>query len=91
MSNKNKKLKTLSTPNISIISEDSSFQNNKYSESLSKKITIKDLCPEEKLKIGELLKKLSEEKESKEKLAREIEEEKRKYEKKLESINKEKY
>ena len=90
MSNKNKKLKTLSTPNVSVMIEDSSLVNSKNSDSLSKKITIKDLCPEEKLKIGELLKKLAEEKEAKEKLSREIEEEKRNYLIKLESISKEK-
>jgi len=90
MSNKTKKLKTLSTPNVSVMIEDSSFVNSKNFDSLSKKITIKDLCPEEKLKIGELLKKLAEEKEAKEKLSREIEEEKRNYLIKLESISKEK-
>ena len=90
MSNKTKKLTTSSTPNVSVMIEDSSFVNSKNSDSLSKKITIKDLCPEEKLKIGELLKKLAEEKEAKEKLSREIEEEKRNYLMKLESLSKEK-
>lgn len=54
-----------------------------------KKITIKDLCPEEKGKIGELLKKLAKEKEEKESLLKTVEEEKRKSEQ-MESILKEK-
>lgn len=54
-----------------------------------KKITIKDLCPEEKGKIGELLKKLAKEKEEKELLAKIVEDEKRKVEK-LDLIIKEK-
>ncbi len=55
-----------------------------------KKITIKDLCPEEKGKIGELLKKLAIEKEEKENLLKAVEDEKRKSEH-MESIIKEKY
>ncbi len=54
-----------------------------------KKITIKDLCPEEKGKIGELLKKLAKEKEEKENLLKTVEEEKRKADH-IESILKEK-
>jgi len=56
---------------------------------LKKKITIKDLCPEEKGKIGELLKKLAKEKEEKEQLLKAVEEEKQKAEQ-MESILKEK-
>jgi hypothetical protein len=53
-----------------------------------KKITIKDLCAEEKAKIGELLKKLSEEKEEKEKLMTLAKEERRTYEDKIEKLTK---
>lgn len=88
MSTRSKKLKKLSTPNMSIINDDTSFLSNKSDD--LKKITIRDLCAEEKLKIGELLKKLAEEKEAKLKLQKEIEEEKKKYENKLETITKEK-
>ena len=52
----------------------------------SKKITIKDLCPEDKKKIGELLKKLSNETEEKERLKQMIEEDKKLYESKIKSM-----
>ena len=49
----------------------------------TKKITIKDLCPEDKKKIGDLLKKLSNETEEKEKLRQMLEEDKKLYESKI--------
>lgn len=52
----------------------------------SKKITIKDLCPEDKKKIGELLRKLSNETEEKERLKQMIEEDKKLYESKIKSM-----
>lgn len=52
----------------------------------TKKITIKDLCPEDKKKIGDLLKKLSNETEEKEKLRQMLEEDKKLYESKIKSI-----
>lgn len=55
-----------------------------------KKITIRDLCPDEKAKIGELIKKLSRENEEKEKLQKQIEEEKKIHESQIEQIEKEK-
>jgi hypothetical protein len=57
---------------------------------LDKKITIKDLCPEEKAKIGELLKKLADEKEEKEKLRQLAEEDKKLYKSKIDSLVKDK-
>ena len=42
--------------------------------------TLKDLCPEDKAKIGELIKKLAQEKEDKEGLSKEIDDAKRNYE-----------
>ncbi len=59
--------------------------------SIEKKLTIKDLCPEEKAKIGDLLRKLAEEKEEKEKILKSAEEEKKLYESKIDSLIKEKY
>ena len=56
-----------------------------------KKLTIKDLCPEEKAKIGELLKKLAEEKAEKENILKQAEEDKKLYESRIDSIIKEKY
>lgn len=65
---------------------------NQFSENSfvgDKKITIKDLCPEEKARIGELIKKLAEEKEEKENLRIKLENEKKDYESRIESIVKE--
>jgi hypothetical protein len=56
-----------------------------------KKLTIKDLCPEEKAKIGELLKKLAEEKAEKENILKQAEEERQLYESRIDSLVKEKY
>jgi phenylalanyl-tRNA synthetase alpha subunit len=47
------------------------------------KIRIKDLCPEEKKKIGDLLKKLSEETDEKEKYKQQLNEDKKLYEDKI--------
>lgn len=49
-------------------------------------IRIKDLCPEEKRKIGELLKKLSNETEEKEKLQNMLQEDKKLYEEKIKNL-----
>ena len=49
-------------------------------------IRIKDLCPEEKRKIGELLKKLSNETEEKEKLQTMLQEDKKLYEEKIKTL-----
>ena len=54
-----------------------------------KKVTLKDLCAEDKAKIGELLKKLAEEKEEKENLKSKYENEKKEYESKIDSMIKE--
>jgi hypothetical protein len=73
--------------------QQTNVENDSLINSLSldkKKITIRDLCPEEKQKIGELLKKLAEEKEEKEKLMKVIDDEKKIYESKIDSILKEK-
>ena len=51
-----------------------------------KKIRIKDLCPEEKRKIGELLKKLSNETDEKEKLKQMLSEDKKIYEERIRSL-----
>ena len=51
-----------------------------------KKIRIKDLCPEEKRKIGELLKKLSSETDEKEKFKKMLDEDKKIYEEKIRSL-----
>jgi hypothetical protein len=56
-----------------------------------KKLTIKDLCPEEKVKIGDLLKKLAEEKAEKENILKQADEEKKLYESRIDSLVKEKY
>lgn len=53
---------------------------------MANRITIKDLCPEEKKKIGELLKRLSSETDEKEKLKSMIEEDKRLYESKINAL-----
>jgi len=44
--------------------------------SISQKITIKDLCPEEKQKIGDLIQKLAKEKQEKDELIKKFEQEK---------------
>jgi len=89
MSSKNKKIKTQSNDtNNSVMFEDSSLLTGV--EAQMKRVTIKDLCPEEKLKIGELLRKLAQEKETKEKLQRDMQDEKKKYETKIELMSKEK-
>ena len=75
--------------NNSINSLNQSIQENSFN-SESKKITIKDLCPEEKGKIGELLKKLAKEKEEKELLLKTADEDKKNYENKIDLILKEK-
>ena len=69
-------------------------QNNNIhiSESIimnDKKVTIKDLCQEDKAKIGELIKKLAQEKEEKENLKVKLETEKKQYESRIEQISKE--
>ena len=51
-----------------------------------KKIRIKDLCPEEKRKIGELLKKLSNETDEKEKLKQMLSEDKKIYEERIRTL-----
>lgn len=62
---------------------------NNFFQDEEKKITIKDLCPEDKGKIGELLKKLAIEKEEKENLEKNFFEERLKNEK-FENLLKEK-
>ena len=54
--------------------------NNSSEIKKTQYIRIKDLCPEEKRKIGELLKKLSNETEEKEKLQSMLQEDKKLYE-----------
>jgi hypothetical protein len=71
-------------------SNSASFNTNPDNSVIAKKITIKDLCPEEKAKIGELLKKLADEKDEKEKLKQMVEEEKRLYESQIDDLRKEK-
>ena len=51
--------------------------NNTTEIKKEQNIRIKDLCPEEKRKIGELLKKLSNETEEKEKLQTMLQEDKK--------------
>ena len=60
--------------------------NNNAEISKNQNIKIKDLCPEEKRKIGELLKKLSNETEEKEKLQSMLQEDKKLYEEKIKSL-----
>ena len=54
--------------------------------SSTKKITIKDLCPEEKKKIGELLKRLSTETEEKKHLQQLLEQDKQFYESQIKTL-----
>ena len=54
--------------------------------SSNKKITIKDLCPEEKKKIGELLKRLSNETEEKKQLQQLLEQDKQFYESQIKTL-----
>ena len=63
---------------------------NENYKSVEKNLTIKDLCPEEKAKIGDLLRKLAEEKEEKEKILKSVEEEKKLYESRIDNLIKEK-
>lgn len=89
----NKKFKTSNKQkdkdnNSNLCNNDNYTVNNDLN--VDKKITIRDLCPEEKQKIGELLKKLAEEKEEKEKLMKVIDDDKKVYESKIDSILKEK-
>jgi hypothetical protein len=90
---KNSLMKKTSKNTISInetlMSKSNNTQNLLNSENSiinDKKITIKDLCPEEKARIGELLKKLAQEKEENENLKIKLENDKKDYETKLESI-----
>lgn len=50
---------------------------------------LQDLCPEDKQKIGELIKKLAQEKEEKEKLRRELEDKEKNYQGMVENLAKE--
>ncbi len=50
---------------------------------------LQDLCPEDKQKIGELIKKLAQEKEEKEKLRKELEEKEKNYQDMVENLAKE--
>jgi hypothetical protein len=85
------------TNNTSVISASSLNTSNLSNRSLNtsglegKKITIKDLCAEEKAKIGDLLKKLADEKEEKERLRQIADDEKKLYESRIDSLVKEKY
>ena len=60
--------------------------NNSSEIKKTQNIRIKDLCPEEKRKIGELLKKLSNETEEKEKLQSMLQEDKKLYEEKIKTL-----
>jgi hypothetical protein len=60
--------------------------NNSSEIKKDQNIRIKDLCPEEKRKIGELLKKLSNETEEKEKLQSMLQEDKKLYEEKIKTL-----
>ena len=60
--------------------------NNNSEIKKDQNIRIKDLCPEEKRKIGELLKKLSNETEEKEKLQSMLQEDKKLYEEKIKTL-----
>ena len=60
--------------------------SNNSEISKNQNLKIKDLCPEEKRKIGELLKKLSNETEEKEKLQSMLQEDKKLYEEKIKSL-----
>ena len=60
--------------------------NNSSEIKKNQNIRIKDLCPEEKRKIGELLKKLSNETEEKEKLQSMLQEDKKLYEEKIKTL-----
>ncbi len=75
--------------NIKNQSSQENSKLNSISLNDNKKVTIKDLCPEDKGKIGELLKKLAQEKEEKESLLKTVEDEKKKNER-METILKEK-
>jgi hypothetical protein len=97
MKNKKHKQKDekISSQNINNIDNSSSSLNISNSNNFTninenKKITIRDLCPEEKQKIGELLKKLAEEKEEKEKLIKISKDDKKHYENTIENLIKEK-
>jgi hypothetical protein len=52
-------------------------------------VRLKDLCPEDKAKVGELMKRLAQEKEEKEKALRELEHQKRKFDDYIEGIKEE--
>ena len=62
------------------------MNNNLDANQKIQNIRIKDLCPEEKRKIGELLKKLSNETEEKEKLKNMMQEDKKLYEEKIKNL-----
>lgn len=65
---------------------------NAYAQSLSSStggVRLQDLCPEDKQKIGELIKKLAEEKEEKEKLKKQLETKDVHYQGLIENLTKE--
>ena len=80
--------------NLEVPAHNNDFANNSnnkiFSSPMSKEFgseakvaaaaTLKDLCPEDKAKIGELIKKLAQEKEDKEGLSKEISDVKKNYE-----------
>jgi len=66
----------------------SSFSKEKVASSPNL-ITLKDLCPEDKAKIGELIKKFAEEKQEKEELLKKLEEKQRFIEVSMNEIRKE--
>ena len=68
--------------NLKKMNNNSDLNTSKQNQS----IKIKDLCPEEKRKIGELLKKLSNETEEKEKLQNMLQEDKKLYEEKIKNL-----
>lgn len=74
----------------SILNTQNLNSSNILSLSDNKKVTIRDLCPEEKAKIGDLLRKLADENQEKERLKQIMEEDKKNYENKIDTILKEK-
>jgi hypothetical protein len=87
--NMNFSLEKIDSHQLSITSQNTCNNQNNICNLTSEnknKITIRDLCPEEKLKIGELLKRLAQEQEEKENIQKTLEEDKRNLENKINSI-----
>jgi hypothetical protein len=86
-SSKSESRKTLRSPSPS---RKPLSANNKSPANSTSKVTLKDLCPEDKEKIGQLMNKLAVEKTQREEIEKKATEERSQLEKKLKKLKKEK-